>query len=232
MALQTETLYHLLLDHFGHQRWWPVDDTYHVLRGSDPRFEIIVGAILTQNTAWSNVEKALDALKQHRALTLEAIATMRLQALKNLIQPSGFYNQKARRLRTISSSLLREYQADLSLFFSRETATIRDELLGFNGIGPETADSIVLYAGNKPVFVIDAYTRRISKRLPLPIEGDSYDVFQRFFEQTLQKKYPTKHLVSIYKEFHALLVKHAKTFCKKVPLCRDCPVRRSCQKML
>jgi endonuclease-3 related protein len=232
MVLRTEKLYDLLLDHFGHQHWWPVDRTYHKTQESDPRFEIIVGAILTQNTAWSNVEKALDSLKQHRALTIESITSMKLQVLKNLIQPSGFFNQKALRLKTISSYLLGEYQANLSLFFSRDTPMVRTELLGLNGIGSETADSILLYAGDKPVFVIDAYTRRISRRLPFPVNGDSYDELQQFFEHTLQKKYPANHLVPVYKELHALIVKLAKTSCRTLPGCDNCPLRRSCQKML
>jgi endonuclease-3 related protein len=232
MAIRTEKLYDLLLDHFGHQQWWPVDRTYHQTHESDPRFEIIVGAILTQNTAWSNVEKALDSLKQHRALTIESIASMKLQTLKTLIRPSGFFNQKALRLKTISSSLLQEYQANLSLFFSRDMRTLRTELLELNGIGQETADSILLYAGDKPVFVIDAYTRRISRRVPLPVTKDSYDELQRFFEYTLQKKYPAEHLVPVYKELHALIVELAKTYCRTEPRCDTCPLKRSCQKTL
>jgi endonuclease-3 related protein len=232
MAIHIEQLYHLLLDYFGHQQWWPVDHTYHTTRKSDPRFEIIVGAILTQNTAWSNVEKALHALKQHHALTIESIASLDLQTLKTLIRSSGFFNQKAHRLQTISAYLSREYHADLSSFFSRDTVTVRADLLRLHGIGPETADSIVLYAGDKPVFVIDAYTRRISRRLPLPVDEESYSELQHFFEYSLQKIFSEEHLVPVYKEFHALLVQLAKTFCTKTPLCDDCPLNSLCQKML
>jgi endonuclease-3 related protein len=232
MALRTEKLYNLLLDHFGHLHWWPVDERYHRTHESDPRFEIIMGAILTQNTAWSNVEKALGRLKEHRALTVESIAHMDLATLKTLIQPSGFFNQKAQRLKTISLYLLQEYRANLSLFFSRDASTIRKELLGLDGIGPETADSIVLYAGDKPVFVIDAYTRRISRRIPLPVPTESYDELQRFFEHTLQHNHPTDHLVQVYKELHALIVELAKNYCRTSPRCDDCPLTRSCQKAL
>jgi len=232
MGITTKKLFDTLLIHFGHQYWWPVDHAYHTAQKSDSRFEIIVGAILTQNTAWSNVEKALRSLKQHHALTIDSIASMKLQTLKTLIQPSGFFNQKAYRLKTISSFLLREYQANLSFFFSRDTSTVRTELLELNGIGPETADSMLLYAGDKPVFVIDAYTRRISKRLPLQANGDSYEKLQEFFERTLQKKYPAEHLVPVYKELHALIVTLAKTSCRTIPNCHTCPLKRSCQKML
>jgi endonuclease-3 related protein len=232
MALRTEKLYDLLLDHFGHQHWWPVDESYHRTHESDPRFEIIIGAILTQNTAWSNVEKALVRLKEHRALTVESIAQIDLHTLKTLIQPSGFFNQKAQRLKTISLYLHQGYQANLSLFFSRDTHMIREELLEIKGIGPETADSILLYAGEKPAFVIDAYTRRISRRLSLPVPSDSYDGFQRFFERTLQKNHLADHLVSVYKELHALIVELAKNYCRTSPRCDDCPLTRSCQKVL
>jgi endonuclease-3 related protein len=232
MAIRVEKVYTLLLSHFGHQHWWPVDHIYHKVQGSDPRFEVIVGAILTQNTAWSNVEKALENLRQHNAITAESMFYMRIHALKTMIQPSGFFNQKAHRLKTIASYLQRKYQADLSFFFSRDTSVIREELLGLNGIGPETADSILLYAGDKPVFVIDAYTRRISRRLPLPVKRDSYDELQRFFGQSLQKSYPEEQLVHVYKELHALLVELAKNYCRATPRCGQCPLKRSCQKIL
>ena len=232
MTLRTEQVYDLLLDRFGHQHWWPVDHGYHRMQGSDPRFEIVIGAILTQNTAWSNVEKALERLKEHRALTVESIANMNLRTLKTLIQPSGFFNQKAPRLKTIASLLLKGYHGNLTSFFSRDTPTIRKELLGLDGIGPETADSILLYAGEKPVFVIDAYTRRVSRRLPLPPQSDSYDDLQRYFERTLQRTNPSDHLVKIYKEFHALLVELAKTYCRTTPRCDQCPLTRSCKKVL
>jgi endonuclease-3 related protein len=232
MTIRVEKLYDLLLNHFGHQLWWPVDYTFHKAYKSDPRFEVIVGAILTQNTAWSNVEKALENLKQHNVLTVESIVHMRIHALKTMIQPSGFFNQKAHRLKIITSYLHRHYQANLSLFFSRNASVIRKELLALNGIGPETADSILLYAGDKPIFVIDAYTRRISRRLPLPIPWNSYEELQRFFEQTLQKNYPADQLVRVYKELHALLVELAKNYCRTTPRCGQCPLNRLCQKTL
>ncbi|HVQ00155.1 MAG TPA: endonuclease [Candidatus Thermoplasmatota archaeon] len=220
------------MNHFGHQHWWPINEQYHEIHGSDPRFEIIIGAILTQNTAWSNVEKALERLREHHALTAESIAHLTLRTLKNLIQPSGFFNQKAQRLKTISSHLLQEYQANLTFFFSRDAPTIRRELLDLNGIGPETADSILLYAGDKPAFVIDAYTRRISRRLPLTASTESYDELQGFFVETLQKRYPKDQLVPVYQELHALMVELAKNYCRATPRCDQCPLTRSCKKVL
>lgn len=232
MVIHTEKLYDRLLNHFGHQHWWPVDNIYHRTHHSDPRFEVIIGAILTQNTAWSNVEKALENLKQHDALTVEPIVHIDINILKTMIRPSGFFNQKALRLKTIASHFQGKYQENLFSFFSRDLPVIRNELLALNGIGPETADSILLYAGDKPVFVIDAYTRRISRRLPLPVQRDSYDELQRFFEQTLQKNYPVDHLVPVYKEFHALIVELAKNYCRTAPRCDRCPLKRLCQKNL
>ena len=230
--MNLKKLYDLLLDHFGHQDWWPVDHNYHSNHRTDPRFEIIVGAILTQNTAWANVIKALENLKQHHVLTIESIIHMDEETLKAIILPSGFFNQKALRLKTFTTYIQQKYKANLTAFFSRDTQVIRKELLALNGIGPETADSILLYAGNHPIFVIDAYTKRISKRLPLPVHGNTYDELQRFFEQTLQKDYPGDHLVLAFKELHALLVELAKNYCKTTPLCDRCPLMRLCQKIL
>jgi len=232
MTISPEKLYDLLLNRFGHQDWWPVDHTYHATHHSDPRFEVIVGAILTQNTAWSNVKKALENLKRYNALTIESISRMDINTLKTTIQPSGFFNQKAHRLKTIAVFIQQNFEANLSAFFSRDTRVVRKELLALNGIGPETADSILLYVGNQPVFMIDAYTKRISRRIPLPVHGDTYDELQRFFERTLQKKYPAEHLVPVYKELHALIVELAKNYCRTTPLCDQCPLTRLCQKTL
>jgi len=230
MVVTPDQLYLLLKEHFGDEHWWPVDHQYHKKEKSDPRFEVIIGAILTQNTAWTNVEKALDNLKQHHALTIKMIVTMKLDLLKTMIQPSGFFNQKALRLKNLSKYLHQKYGESLDSFFSRPTNEIREELLALNGIGPETADSILLYAGNHPVFVVDAYTRRLCKRLPLPT-SISYDEIQHFFEQELQLD--TRHKrVEVYKELHALIVEVAKQYCKKKPACTACPLTRLCQKML
>lgn len=230
MTISPKKLYEILLDHFGYQDWWPIDKEYHCKQGSDPRFEIMVGAILTQNTAWTNVEKALKNLKKNKTLTLDSILHMNEEALRTMIQPSGFFNQKAQRLKGLTSYLHENYKDDLQRFFSRKAHEIRQELLRINGIGPETADSMLLYAGNLPIFVVDAYTKRIGKRIPLPINGDTYDDIQNFFEKELQKTVPKKDLVSVYKELHALLVILAKNHCQKKPRCVNCPLTSLCKK--
>jgi endonuclease-3 related protein len=179
------------------------------------------------------VEKALDNLKKHKVLTINAIAQINEENLKIMIQPSGFFNQKARRLKLFAFYLHKKYQDDLQKFFSRDEAEIRYELLSLQGIGPETADSILLYAGNHPAFVVDAYTKRICKRLPFQALNDSYDEVKYFFENELQHTIPKKELVPVYKELHALLVKLAKNNCrKKKPDCDTCPLTRLCEKSL
>ncbi|MBN1281316.1 MAG: endonuclease III domain-containing protein [Candidatus Thermoplasmatota archaeon] len=232
MPLTPHKLYTHLLAEFSPQHWWPVDHQYHQQHHSDPRVEIIIGALLTQNTAWTNVEKALDNLKKHHALTINALLNTNETTLKNLIQPSGFFNQKAVRLRALITYLHDHYHDDLTRFFSRDTDTIRHELLSLNGIGPETADSILLYAGDHPVFVVDAYTKRIAKRLPLNTNGTTYEQIQVYFQSHLKKTVPSSDLVAVYKELHALLVVLAKHHCQKKPHCTDCPLTRLCQKLL
>jgi len=233
MVVSVKNLYNLLLDTFGHQQWWPVDTNYHQNHQSDPRFEIIIGAILTQNTAWTNVEKALENLKKQHIFTLQAMTQVEEKTLRSLIQPSGFFNQKTLRLKFFASYLEKKYGGDLAEFFTQDKYESRHELLSLSGIGPETADSMLLYAGNHPVFVVDAYTRRICQRLPLSVQGGSYDEIQRFFEKELSLSFPKKEQVSVYKEFHALLVQLAKQYCrKKNPSCSDCPLNQLCEKLL
>jgi endonuclease-3 related protein len=233
MTISLTSLYDRLLDHFGYQHWWPVDKRYHQTQKSDPRFEIIIGAILTQNTAWTNVEKALENLKKKKALTVRKITDIDEEILKTMIQPSGFFNQKARRLKLFALYIHTNYQDDLQKIFSRDTKEIRRELLMLQGIGPETADSILLYAGDHPVFVVDAYTKRICRRFPFQGLDDSYDAIQHFFEHELRLTIPKKKLVPLYKEFHALLVELAKNYCrKKKPNCTPCPLTRLCEKSL
>lgn len=233
MIISAQMLYNILLDHFGYQHWWPIDSTYHQTQKSDPRCEIIIGAILTQNTAWTNVEKALENLKRENVLSIGTIRTIDEERLKTLIQPSGFFNQKAQRLKLFVSYIDANYQGDLSKFFSLDTKTLRHELLSIKGIGPETADSIVLYAGNHPVFVVDAYTKRISRRVPLLGTNDAYDAIQRYFESELHHTIPRRKLVQLYKEFHALLVVCAKQYCwKQKPHCDSCPLNELCKKIL
>ncbi len=230
MTISPQQLYDVLFDSFQQQHWWPVDTDYHQKHHTDPRLEIIIGAILTQNTAWTNVEKALGNLKRHQAMSLYAIHHMKGETLKTMIQPSGFYNQKAQRLLLFTAYLHERYHDDLTSFFSRKTQELRQELLSLHGIGPETADSILLYAGNHPVFVVDAYTKRICSRLPLPIKCDNYETIQSYFMGFFRKRYSDEEQVSLYKELHALFVKLAKTSCKKTPLCGQCLLVSRCKK--
>jgi endonuclease-3 related protein len=225
--MQPTQLYRVLYTKFGKQYWWPADKRYHKKNNSDFRFEIIIGAILTQNTAWSNVEKAIFNLKNNDMLNIQYLINVDLDNLADIIRPSGFFNQKAERLITISSFLKNNFNSNLNKFFNQEIKYLRNQLLSLNGIGPETADSIILYAGRKPIFVVDAYTKRLCERIPLESKI-RYDDIQDFFEKDLTKNFKTKDLVNIYNEFHALIVKHAKIYCKKKPNCYNCPLKQQC----
>ena len=204
-----------------------MDGSYHTEQGTDPRFEIILGAILTQNTAWSNVEKAIDNLKKARFLSVSEIIDTNLEALKHYIKPSGFFNQKAVRLHTIAFYLKERYDGDLNVFFAAPIKQIRRELLNLNGIGPETADSILLYAGGKPIFVVDAYTKRLFGRLDLLLDL-SYDSIQSYVQTDISTHLPIEKLSEAFNEFHALIVEHAKRYCRKKPLCMGCPLNEEC----
>ena len=195
-------IYQKLLSEFGKQNWWPCK--------TGNRFEIIIGAILTQNTSWQNVEKAISNLIKNKMLSKDAIRKIETRKLAVLIKPAGYYNQKAKKLKA---------------FVNFSGAITREDLLSIWGIGPETADSILLYAYNKPYFVIDAYTRRIFRRIGL-IETEDYEEIREFFESRLSRN------TEIYKEFHALIVELAKKHCKKEPLCEDCPLVRDCKFMM
>ena len=203
-------LYDSLYKNFGPQYWWP----------ARTNFEIIVGAILTQNTAWSNVEKAIANLAKRRLLTPCSLENIRKRSLANLIKPSGYYNIKADRLKNFTSFLFRKYNGSLKKMFSRDVASLRNELLQVKGLGKETVDSILLYAGKKPVFVVDAYTKRILLRHNVIGGNSSYDSVQRLFIDNL----PPDEL--LFGEYHALLVKLAKDICRKMPKCDICPVRK------
>jgi len=229
MVVIPEKLYENLLNHFGKQEWWPVDYQYHKKNRSDPRFEIMIGAILTQNTAWDNVEKALTNLKTNKILTINRIVDENIENIRTMIQPSGFFNQKAQRLKILASYLHDEYNDNLDKFFEKDLQMTRQELLSLNGIGPETADSMLLYAGNIPIFVVDAYTKRICKRLPIKNSGKTYEEIQSFFENELQSRFPEMDIVELYKELHALIVRLAKTYCRKKPNCENCTLKNNCE---
>jgi endonuclease-3 related protein len=227
MKLTSLTLFKRLIEEFGYQDWWPIDKKYHKKNSSDPRFEIIVGAILTQNTSWSNVEKALENLKLKSFLDIEKIVKINIKDLRSMIKPTGFFNQKAERIKNIAKYLNNNYNGDLDWFFNRNLKDIRKELLSLNGIGQETADSIILYAGNMPIFVVDTYTKRICKRLSLNTTTE-YNKTQQYFEEELNKEYSNKNLTQVYNEYHALIVKLAKIYCKKKPVCKECPLKKNC----
>ena len=213
-AMDRRSLYQRLLDHYGEQAWWPADSP----------FEVMVGAILTQNTAWSNVEKALAQLRDAAVLAPEALADLPPERLAPLIRSSGYYNQKARRL----SGFARWYrdQGGLEALKQRNGSELRRQLLDLHGIGPETADDMLLYAFDRPFFVIDSYTRRILQRLGL-IEGrEGYDHLQQGFHQAIPPELP------VYRQFHALIVEHAKQHCLKQPRCAGCPLAADCPEAL
>ncbi len=196
-------VFDLLYSTYGPQQWWP----------GDSRFEIIVGAVLTQNTAWHNVTLAIDNLKAEHFLEPNALLEAESEHIKALITPVGFYNVKYKRLRNVLEYFMR-HNMDSERFHCLPIANLRDELLEVNGIGPETADSILLYAFDRPVFVVDAYTRRLFSRLGYKwMEKAPYEEVQGFFMEELS---PNSDL---YNEFHALIVRHCKVTCKKNPLC-------------
>jgi len=206
-------IYRILFARYGPQHWWPA-------RGP---FEVIVGAILTQSTAWSNVEKAITNLRDAGKLSVPALRDLPEKELAALIRPCGYYNVKTRRLKAFVEWLGESCRDDLDRLFSRDVASLRRELLGVHGIGEETADSILLYAGGCPVFVIDAYTRRILSRLGLAPAIDSYAAYQALFMDNIPAD------ARFFNEYHALFVRLGKETCRKTPRCQKCPLGDCCQ---
>ena len=202
-------IYEILLEHFGPQGWWP---------GETP-FEIMVGAVLTQNTNWTNVSKAIDNLKRENLLSFEKLQCFPLEALAEKIKPAGYFNLKAARLQNLFNFIAQTYNGSLADMFAGDMRQLREEILTVKGIGPETADSILLYAGNKPVFVVDAYTHRIFSRHNLVAPEDGYYELQEYFLLSLPEN------TALFNEYHALIVRLGKEFCKKgKPLCLQCPL--------
>lgn len=201
-------VYRVLRTAFGHQRWWP---------GETP-FEVMIGAILTQNTAWTNVEKAIANLRKNGQLSFRALCRLPASRIAKMIRPAGYFNVKARRLKCFVEFLARECGGDLSLLRSQPMPVLREKLLGVNGIGPETADSILLYALEKKSFVIDAYTRRIFSRHGLMAEDEPYEAWRA----ALMRALPSSR--GLYNDYHAQIVQTAKTFCRKKPRCGECPL--------
>jgi len=201
--------YNKLLRAFGPQHWWP----------GDTPFEVIVGAILTQNTAWTNVEKAIHNLKKAKLLTPGKLHDLSQDEIAKYIRPAGYFNIKAKRLKHFLNYLFDNYGGNLKKMFKKRTDALRRELLSVNGIGPETADSILLYAGNHPVFVVDAYTKRIFSRHQVVKTDADYHNIQELFMKNLP------HVVKMFNEYHALIVKAGKDFCRtRKPLCSRCPL--------
>jgi endonuclease III related protein len=202
-------IYDRLFKSFGKQYWWP----------GDTDFEIVIGAILTQNTNWGNVEKAIKNLKRAKVFTPGKLYEIDIKRLAELIRPSGYFNVKARRLKHFIEWLFLKYNGSLPKMFKQDYVRLREELLSINGIGRETADSILLYAARKPTFVIDAYTKRVLVRHELIPEDYGYEEMKAFFEESLPED------VSLYNEYHALLVRVGKYYCKPKEQCEECPLK-------
>ena len=235
--------YRTLYRAWGRQHWWPAES----------QFEVIVGAYLTQNTAWTNVERALENLRDAQVLNVEGIRRVRLARLERLIRPSGYFRQKARRLKIFVKFLDQRYEGSIEKMFSQPTERLREQLLNLHGVGPETADSVLLYAGNHPVFVVDAYTRRILDRHQILAAKADYEQIRELLERTLgpladeQQAKPATELeagfrgaahppsamssarrtalVQVYNEMHGLIVGVGKHYCKTKPACETCPLR-------
>ena len=201
-------LYRAMTAHFGPSGWWPANSP----------FEVMVGAILTQNTAWANAAKAIENLKANGLLSLEAIERSSEEGLARVIRSSGAFNQKAKRLKAFVSYLIQRFGGSLEKMRQVETAKLREELLKTHGIGPETADTILLYGLGKPVFVIDAYTKRILANHGLITQDVPYEALRGCFECNLEPE------VALFREFHAQIVLTGKHFCRKRPLCFSCPL--------
>lgn len=203
-----QKIYGKLFAAFGPQHWWP----------GETAFEVAVGAILTQNTNWGNVEKAIGNLKREGLLSAEHLLRMPVRQLAGLIRPAGYFNIKSKRLKNFVEFLAAHYGGSMRKMKGEDQAVTRKRLLAVNGIGPETADSIILYALEKPVFVIDAYTKRVLSRHNIMGHDSSYEDFQGLFHHSLEKN------AVMYNEFHALFVRLAKVHCRTKPLCGGCPI--------
>ncbi len=215
-------IYKALLEVYSYQGWWPLfnEETskieyhprnYNYPKNDTQRFEICLGAILTQNTSWKNAEKALENLIKYNLLNKEKLKSIEIKKLAKLIKSSGYNNQKAKKIK------------EFIKFLDSKKEITRKNLLSIWGIGKETADSILLYVYNKPLFVTDSYTKRISSRLGFCKENINYDELQNLLHKNLENDY------ELFNEYHALLVEHAKRFCRKKPLCNNCPIKTNCK---
>lgn len=207
-SLLLQEAFERMFKHFGPRHWWP---------GETP-FEVMVGAILTQNTNWKNVERAITNLKNEDVLSPLKLYHLQPERLAELIKPAGYFRIKTDRLRNFLKFFIEKYDANVENMRELSQDYLREELLSVKGIGPETADSIILYAVEKPIFVIDAYTKRIMLRHNLCFEEDGYNELQEMFMSNLQND------VKFFNEYHALIVETGKEFCRKEPLCENCPL--------
>jgi endonuclease-3 related protein len=203
-------MFNLMLNHFGPQHWWPGEDA----------LEMMVGAILTQNTSWSNVEKAIKNLKKKGILNVEALHNIHVSKLAEEIKPAGYFNVKAVRLKNLIRFIVERYNGDINNLFIENSDALREGLLSIKGVGPETADSILLYALERPVFVIDTYTHRILNRHGLADDQASYYELQELFTDSLAED------TGLFNEFHALIVRIGKEYCRRKPLCNICPLEK------
>jgi len=208
MTISLREVFQRLHDAYGPQHWWP---------GESP-FEIVVGAVLTQNTSWKNVERAIENLREADLLSPAALYDVPPEELAELIRPAGYYRLKAGRLRNLLKFIMDEHGGSLESMFAISLPTLREQLLAINGIGPETADSILLYAGGMPTFVVDAYTARVLKRHGWIEPEADYHAIQEHFESGLESD------AELFNEFHALLVQVGKQHCRPTPKCEGCPL--------
>ena len=221
-------IYSKLYSHFGPQFWWPVtkegDITpkYHknIQLTEKQKLEICFGAILAQNTNWKNVEKAIIELNKNNLIDVNKIIKIHDKKLAKIIKSSGYHNQKAKKLKNFCYFLLKNYNGNLKKLFDNDIKILRKELISVNGIGPETADSIILYAAKKPIFVVDAYTKRAINRIGF--KESEYHEIQDLFMQNLPNS------EKLFNECHALIVELGKSICKKIPLCEKCPINSDC----
>jgi len=204
-------IFRRLLAHYGTQHWWPAETA----------FEVIVGALLMQQTAWRNVAAAIRNLKAAGLLEVRALAAAPIPVIRRHVKVAGLYQTKPLRLRSFCRHLLLRSDGDLERYFNRPTVEVQADLLAQDGVGPETADSILLYAGAHPIFLVDAYTIRIGRRIGL-FDGERYGAVQRHFEDRVPRD------LGMYREYHALLVAHAKTLCRPTPRCEECPLQDLC----
>lgn len=222
-----QKIYDSISKEYGPQNWWPTTPKGKTSpeysggpKNESQRVEVCVGAILTQNTSWHNVEMALVELNKKKLMDARKLANIEHDELATAIRSSGYHNQKAKKLRIFFTFIVGKYGGKVSNLFKHDPENMRAELLSINGIGPETADSIILYAANKPIFVVDAYTQRIFQRLGF--QKETYDEFQELFMKELPKN------VELYSEYHALIVEHGKNICQKKPLCKECCLNATC----